>query len=704
MQRLCVILIGILGIVFLNAQAPYFHFEEFTPAEARLHSGIVEVYQDHLGYIWFTGFDGVTRYDGHEFTSLEEIYPKTKDIEIKSFRSIHVDAEYSIWLGSLGSGVIRISKNGDVIDFDSLIIKGEKLPSKSVRDVFPIKDLVWVYGDFGLRVYQETHEGYKSVTLDQSVKLKEVTAIYTFDEMSVWMSDNKAIYRYDLENERIKKYAAFERSKVNQAYDGSIWINKRASGNFLYRYDSDQDSFFINDSQPFASVNKNLTMTWNAQNQIWASAFNTQIYMGDLNSGELVVTNSDQHNLGFPQFSRRPFLDHSGAIWIVNASAYKLPYSCGFDPLRFTITNDKIINGFHLDQDYVVMSVQGEGLILINKKSGEQKVFNQENSDLAKNHVSFVRKIGQGVYAIGLVNYLQVFDVEKGFVRTIRTKGIVRSFFEDDEYFWVGGLLDLLRISKIDFSRKHIAVETLNGNLRNSIHQILPKDKNTLWLFGAQNGVQLYDKITGELTSIPTITNTKGASRKLSKVVDADVSEDGTTIAVATESGLFMYSVNSKKLNAFDLEKQLMYATKFQNDSIVWATTNSELVRCNCYTLHCDTYGREYGLINSVFRNRSKFMSPDGVIFFGGDKGLDRVPLEDIKANPFEPKLQVREAYINRKERILIEENSIIKIPPTTKLLELNVDAMHYSNGDKVKIEYKYLRDKNWNLLEYGDQ
>ena len=411
MQRFCLLLMFIIFVNALSAEPPFFYFKEYTPQQVKLHTGIVKAYQDHLGYMWFCGFDGVTRYNGHEFESIFDLYPESKKIPIKSFRSIHVDHDNTIWLSSLGSGLMQITESGALTDFDTLIVDQGRLPSRSIFDVIPAKDEVWMLGDFGLKVYKKENGKYTSIEISQIPDPKKVTSITSFDGSTIWINDNKAIYRYDVQSKKFVAFPEFARSKVNQDHKGEIWINKRANGNILYKFDKKSSSFHIADKQPFATINETLNLCWDTQNRVWAAAFNTQIYAGDMNTGELILSQNHQHNLKFPQFSRKPILDQSGAIWIINGSAYMHPFSYGLKPIQFEATKEKIINNFHIDDDHVVMGVQGEGLVVIDRKRNQAKTYTPDNSDLAKGLISMVSKVDNGLYAVGMVDYLQFFNI-----------------------------------------------------------------------------------------------------------------------------------------------------------------------------------------------------------------------------------------------------------------------------------------------------
>ena len=704
MQWLLTILICLCFSVEVKAQTSYFHFEEHPPNEIKLNAGVIKAYQDHLGYLWFCGFDGISRYNGSAFESIESLYPKTSEIEIKHFRSIFINSDNSIWLCSYGSGLFKISSDSEVENFNSLVSNGQKLPSNVIKDVVIVGGQVWVLGSFGLRVYEKDGLTYELQSIDDLQDPAEIKEIFSFDDGNVWMRDEDSVYRFMVAKNQLKVFGGFQQSKISKDKFGNIWINKREDGNYLYQLDKETDVFTKNLKQPFASINENLNIAWDFQHRVWAAQFDSQIYMGDMISGKLEISKNDQHNLRLTQFTRQPLIDNSGAVWLINSSCYMLPYSTGFNPIYLDATDEKAINKLYIDDDYIVLGVLGEGLVVYDRKTGKQKKYTENNSQLANPHVSFIKHLGEGKFALGLLNYFHVFDIDKGFIKTIRTNGVVRSIADDEDFFWVGSINDLMRISKKDFSDKHYHVKTIEGRSRNSIHRIIPKDDKHLWIFGATNGVQLFHKESGAFIPDPILTNQKDEPLVFSKIVDADESPSGDYFSIATESGLYVYSKKTKELKFLDIGKRFIKATQFQSDTILWTSVDNDLIRCNCLSLECKQYGKQHGLINETFRVRSRYKSPSGEIYFGGNKGIDVVPTIPIKTNQFGPSLQIGKLLVNRADKIDISQNEIVEIPPEAKIAEIYVDAMHFSHGDAVNVEYKYKADTTWNPLKFGDQ
>lgn len=93
------ILIVLLGIVLgVNAQVNTLHMEQITDKEGLPQNSVQSVKQDKYGFIWFSSFFGLTRYDGYEFEEYDPAPDDSTTIFTKSIYNIMLDEEQNIWI------------------------------------------------------------------------------------------------------------------------------------------------------------------------------------------------------------------------------------------------------------------------------------------------------------------------------------------------------------------------------------------------------------------------------------------------------------------------------------------------------------------------------------------------------------------------------------------------------------------------------
>ena len=79
---------------------------------------ITDLLQDSKGYVYFGTYEGLVRFDGVKFATINHIYDRKYNFV--SARVIFQDSMENIWVGSNDEGVICIGNDGGVNSFRAL--------------------------------------------------------------------------------------------------------------------------------------------------------------------------------------------------------------------------------------------------------------------------------------------------------------------------------------------------------------------------------------------------------------------------------------------------------------------------------------------------------------------------------------------------------------------------------------------------------
>jgi ligand-binding sensor domain-containing protein len=105
---------------------------------------IYSILQTRDGFLWLGTQDSLIRFDGMHFREFDEA-----GFHRSLIRTLMEDAEGNLWIGSLGSGIARVTRHGGVTRFTT----AEGLPSDSVFCLAPdSKHQIWVCTNQGLAV------------------------------------------------------------------------------------------------------------------------------------------------------------------------------------------------------------------------------------------------------------------------------------------------------------------------------------------------------------------------------------------------------------------------------------------------------------------------------------------------------------------------------------------------------------------------
>src|SRR5690606_32548477 len=86
--------------VFLNAQTNSNVLEKFSTEDGLHSNSILDIAQDHEGYIWLATEDGLVRYDGYTFLTYSNIPEDSTSLSQNRVEKLFVDFKGDVWIGS----------------------------------------------------------------------------------------------------------------------------------------------------------------------------------------------------------------------------------------------------------------------------------------------------------------------------------------------------------------------------------------------------------------------------------------------------------------------------------------------------------------------------------------------------------------------------------------------------------------------------
>lgn len=169
-----------------------------------------DVFQTSDGYIWIGSYQGLTRYDGKNFTLFNKLTYDPEKFNAMSVRALYEDDNGTLWIGSNDNGVIYY-RNGDFASIDNLNVA----PSQSIRKIVgdPNRDIVYfatsdgiyyINGNFETVLIDEPRIANcfaSDIFVDNNSNLFVITNtgaffVYTADGVLYDYSDNLVIANY----------------------------------------------------------------------------------------------------------------------------------------------------------------------------------------------------------------------------------------------------------------------------------------------------------------------------------------------------------------------------------------------------------------------------------------------------------------------------------------------------------------------------
>ncbi len=108
-------------ITSVEASAQY-RYDTWTTDNGLPQNGVRQIAQTPDGYLWFTTFDGLVRFDGVRFTTFGT--GNTKGIINNRFTGLYGDKDGTLYATTMEDGVLTVYRDGVFTSYDSNQVPG----------------------------------------------------------------------------------------------------------------------------------------------------------------------------------------------------------------------------------------------------------------------------------------------------------------------------------------------------------------------------------------------------------------------------------------------------------------------------------------------------------------------------------------------------------------------------------------------------
>lgn len=701
------LLVFLTFLIFLLLECPktfsQYRFDSWTTENGLPQSGVRGITQTPDGYIWFTTFDGLVRFDGVKFTVFNK--SNTKGIINNRFSGIYCDKDGTLYANSKEGGTLTVYKDGVFSSYNS-----DEVPDSYIEIIQPYKngelgfltvsednfDRSWYFLRNGKFVFSETldkitntfeykgingtswilskknitelNNGTITVYDDRIDKLQFTRAAYPDKNGGLWLGgfklahlQNGKIERFDSEKYGFPKNADFH--QFWEENDGSVWFangGMSAKGLGLVRYKDGKFSSFgkeagLSDSSIFSVFKDREGIVWLATNKginkLKKQIIKTYTAQDGLNGSEVYPILQDSKN----------------NIWIGTIYGLTVYRDGNFEHVKFP-QNDKNLPGYQKwkDNKMVVQS-------LFEDKSGKLWIgvtgalFVMEN-----NRLKILHDAGHDFYAVQQDKLGNVWAAtNKGvlFFQDYELKNFytvadglpnewINTIYEDSRgRLWFGGFGGLSEFKDGRF----INYTTKEGLVGNYVRSIYEDADGILWIGTYGEGLSRFKD--GQFVNY-TIDNGLFANDVFA--IQEDKQEN---FWISSNKGI--YRVNRQELNDF---------------------ANKKIDKINSVS-----YGKEDGMLNNECnggRQPASITDKDGNFWFPTQDGVVLVNPENESHNSLPPKVVIESVTVER-ENVDISQGLIIN--PGQRNIEIHFTGISSIKPEQIKFKYKLEgHDSDW--------
>ncbi len=669
--------------LFLFSQTIYsqYRFDSWNTEDGLPQNTIYAITQTRDGYLWFTTFDGLVRFDGVRFTVFDK--SNTPGIKSNRFTSIYEDTGGTLWIGTEYGGLVRYASG----EFKTL---SDGLPSNIVRQIQQDEKGNLVVATDGGIVCLQPDDRFESCVSSASprdfrVYWSKSGARWTFDKNGLDKIKNGNSIHYPIQwaENAVDAMEFFEDGQ------GDLWFG--ANEMVLYRI---TDDGIIRYSRDGARVEKG-AVTIDSVGVVTGGDSDGNIWFSQRGDRGVVVFNPQTNN--FKQFTtadglssnavRLFFRDREGILWIGTNNR-------GINRVtkQFIRTfSDK--DGLKSNNVYPVLE-DGAGNVWV----GEDKALNKIKDGVVTNYEELgsaqsLYEDREGRLWVGLIDRIGYFK-DGNFTEITARVGkypYVAIFQDRTGCIWFGTDYGLIR-----FENEKITRYTVKEGLPNDAIKVIHEDRNgTLWI-GTYGGlVQIKD---GKFI---TFTEADGLVSNRVRTITEDA--DGTFWIGTYDGGISRFR-DGKFFNyttANGLFNNGAFSILEDSRGNFWISSNRGIYRVSKQQLNdfadgkipavtSIAYGTQDGMLNTECnggRQPAGVKTRDGRLWFPTQQGVVVVNPEAVPFNPTAPPVVIESVKIDNKD--VSVNDSTIEMQPGQANLEIVYTGLSLIKSDQVRFKYK---------------
>lgn len=718
--------------------------------------GVNCIIQDSKEFIWFCTQDGVTKYDGYNFTRYKHDPAEPSSISDNFINAIYEDRLGTIWIGTQSGGLNQFNRRTE--QFTRYVNDPNEPTSLSNNQVTAIVEdhsgVLWIgTNGGGLNQFDRETQKFTRYThnpnLPSSLSSNAVSAIYEDGNHNLWIGTNGGglnkinketgeftHYKYDSKNNNSLSHDAVTAIYEDQA--ATLWVGTNGGG--LNQFDRKTENFIHYTHDPknpnSLSIDKVSAIAEDQAGVLWITS---GTWDGSY-SGQGVAL-LDQAREKFTHYSNNPqdqnslsednvlsiYIDRTGTIWIgtwVKGVNRFYAAQQKFEHFKIESDNPKGLHGdgvwaVYEDQTGVLwIGTSGGGLNRLDRQTKQVTHYtydpNNPNS-LSSNNVWAVYEDYSGRLWIGTDAGLNQFD---------RTKEKFTHYTHDPNN--PSSLSDNTVPTICEDRSGQVWIGTMNGGLNKFepetgkfIHYVSNPDdpnslgdnfvitmyvdrSNTLWLGTYGNGLDKFDRATETFTHYkynPDDPNSLSSNRVVSIYED-----ESDTLWIVTEAGLNKFNREKQKFKHYTekdgLPTDYLGSILADQEGNIWLSSSNGISKFNPKTEIFRNYRVDDGLPGNHFNALAYYQSPSGEMFFGSQDGVAAFYPQNVKDNPHIPPIVITDfKKFNESVKLdtAISETPEIKLSYKDNFFGFEFAALDYTNPAKNQYAYKLEGfDKDW--------
>ena len=726
------------------AQNKVVKFSSLTIEDGLSQSDVKSIIKDRLGFMWFSTDDGLSRYDGYNFTAYKHNAKDPHSIPANDVTDLFEDKQGNLWIGS-GGGLSLYNYNTN--NFTTFRANKDDESTLSDPDVAYIfqdsKNRIWVCSYSGLNLFDVKTKKVKRFLYTKNrddIYSHHITSMTEDNDGIFWLGTEGGLVQFNPATGATTTYVhtgknSLSNNLVNTVFknpDGNLYIGTRGGGLDLFDIKA---KTFINFSHqpnnPASLVNNNVfAITPGKFKKLWIATENGLDLFDEVKHTFTKYTSEDKSIA--ENNSINCIYNDAGILWLGTYDSGVVYYDTNLS--MFDYYHENTSDARSLSNNIVTSFTETATGYLVGTDGGGLNSFDAAKQDFT--HYASVPGIKtplSGKHILDLLTdsqrnlwvgyYTDGLDLIDGKTKSLihfaagNKPGEISSpnvfaLTEDKAgNVWVGlddGGINIISDKKVIKRYRHSALDTLHSLSNDDIRSIYRDKDNRMWI-GTFGGLNLYNPASDGFTCF------KPTRDGLSSNIISTIFEDhkGTLWIGTLGGGLYQFDRNKKTFSAYTFPSGSVYSiiNYINEDDIgfLWVTTNKGLISFRPGTNDFRKYSTANNLQGYEFFSGAGLKASNGELLFGGHNGFNIVDPYQLATNKNMHNVVFTDFQLFNK-KVPFGENSVLKKPITlTKEIRLDYEqsvftieysALNFTLPEMTSYAYTLENfEKGWNYV-----
>lgn len=717
--------------------------------------------QDHFGFIWVGGVDGLYRFDGNEYVHYFHQPNYERSLSSNHVTALQEDANGDIWIGTLDAGLnVYRREREDILPVGNELGNGWPGSFTHVNDLLLDREgKIWVATSYGLFwTKPDPARNYDFHAFGQDKKSPEylsgrgVKCIAQDSTGAIWIaSDGGYLSRWGAEETGEGK--RFVLNTLPPDYDGrngiesfilidlqvdpsgTLWIGHTAGASFRK-----ESSLSINQLR-FELITEDRLDKGRSRSgveQVYIDPWGHEWLMSNWGihrmqpDGEVYSHHPDKAGLKSKGFNAQyaMLVDRNGGFWLgCQEGLYRSPSGMGsFHQLPIHPDEGSgRVTAIHQDRfGQFWLGLEENGLVVLDAEFRPYLRINRDPNGLLGNFVMDILEDSEGDFWVGTygggLHRARVTRLPDGRISECRIERLfqvngpsklddpyIYTLLEDkDQTLWAATFYGIWRKRKGEPNFRKWKVEVGND---------LAMDKNgTIWA-ATDQGLFRIAHLSDSMERQEVSPGSPGFVRNgRFTVVGLDY---GGRLWVGGPNGLIKWGSGNEEgfwLRDEDGQSEMSIRAliKDANENF-WLSTPNHLVHYDPATHKIQRYTQADGILNQGFALRSAYRDGIGNLYFGGDEGLTWFHPDSLHSQPIDAPVYFTRFLLNNEWILPARSNptplaksilltDTLYISPAHKVFSLEFAALDFRFNHTLRYRYRLLGfDAQWQTTQAGE-